>query len=150
MKQVEADEFDFIVVGGGSAGAAVAARLAERADLRVLLLEAGRQQSGIRFRLPILTPFALAKEDAVWNFTTLPEPGLNGRELVWPRGRGLGGSSLINGMLWVRGDPVEYDLWAASGCTGWSYGDLLDFFKRSETYIPGDPVIRRAEGSAGL
>ncbi|AAK91023.1 GMC family oxidoreductase [Agrobacterium rhizogenes] len=147
MKQVEADEFDFIVVGGGSAGAAVAARLAERADLRVLLLEAGRQQSGIRFRLPILTPFALAKEDAVWNFTTLPEPGLNGRELVWPRGRGLGGSSLINGMLWVRGDPVEYDLWAASGCTGWSYGDLLDFFKRSETYIPGDPASRGQRGA---
>lgn len=143
-------QFDFIVVGGGSAGAVIAARLSGRRDARVLLLEAGGRESGVRFRLPVLTTHALAGKRGVWTFTTDPEPGLNGRKLVWPRGKGLGGSSLVNGMLWVRGDPDEYDRWAQAGCDGWSYRDLLEHFRRSETYAPGDPAQRGHAGAVSV
>ncbi|THF66670.1 GMC family oxidoreductase [Pseudothauera nasutitermitis] len=144
------ETFDFIVVGGGSAGAAVAARLAERPEFRVLLLEAGQREPGVRFRLPVLTPFALAAKRGVRNYRSAPEPALRGREIVWPRGQGLGGCSLVNGMLWVRGDPDEYDQWAAQGCTGWAYRDLLDHFRRSEAYPGGDPAQRGADGAVSI
>ncbi len=150
MSDPTAEHFDFIVVGGGSAGAVVAARLSEQSPVRVLLLEAGGWENGLKFRLPVLTPFALAQKRAVWNFATEPEAGLNGRTLAWPRGKGMGGSSLVNGMLWVRGDPREYDRWAAMGCEGWSYADLLDHFRRSETYTHGNPGQRGRKGNVSV
>src|SRR6201989_1912682 len=126
------DEFDFVVVGAGSGGCAVAGRLSEDAATSVALLDAGgKNDNGI-----VRTPFALilmvAGRVNNWAFETVPQAGLNGRIGYQPRGKGLGGSSAINPMVYIRGHRNDYDAWASLGNSGWSYADVLPYFKRSE------------------
>src|SRR6201991_4825896 len=124
------DTFDFIVVGAGSGGCAVAGRLSEDAATSVALLDAGGPNDNWR----ITTPFGLALPypAANWAFDTVPQKGLNGRIGYQPRGKGLGGSSAINAMVYIRGHRADYDHWASLGTSGWSYADVLPYFKRSE------------------
>jgi choline dehydrogenase-like flavoprotein len=129
------DEFDFIVVGGGSGGSAVAGRLSEGGKYSVCLLEAGGQNDQIRVRAPGLMPFL--PKSTNWRFDTVPQRGLNGRTGFQPRGKGLGGSSAINAMVYIRGCAWDYDNWAALGCDGWAYKDVLPYFKRSENNVRG-------------
>lgn len=129
------DEFDFVVVGGGSGGSAVAGRLSENGRHSVCLLEAGGKNDQIRVRAPGLMPFL--PKSTNWRFDTVPQRGLNGRTGFQPRGKGLGGSSAINAMVYIRGCAWDYDNWAALGCDGWSYQDVLPYFRRSESNIRG-------------
>jgi len=127
-------EFDFVIVGGGSAGSAIAARLSEDPQVTVCLLEAGGKGTNILLRAPAGAVAALPGYGKLfnWAFNTVPQPGLNGRRGYQPRGRALGGSSAINAMLYVRGHKSDYDGWAALGCDGWSWDDCLPYFKKSE------------------
>ena len=126
------DVFDFVVVGAGSGGCAVAGRLSEDPATSVALLDAG----GKNDNWVVTTPFALilmvAGKVNNWAFETVPQQGLNGRIGYQPRGKGLGGSSAINAMVYIRGHRSDYDHWASLGNTGWSYSDVLPYFKRSE------------------
>jgi choline dehydrogenase-like flavoprotein len=124
------NEFDIIVIGGGSAGCAVAGRLSEDASLSVCLIEAGGRNNGVRVKTPGFMPFLPANTN--WKFDTVPQPGLNGRTGYQPRGRGLGGSSAINAMVYIRGNAWDYDNWETLGATGWSHKDVLPWFRKSE------------------
>ena len=138
--------YDYIVVGAGSAGCALASRLSERRDLSVLLIEAGGYDRHHWVRIPLGIGKILADERFVWKYETEGEPHLDDRKLYWPHGRLLGGSSSVNGMLFVRGEPNRYDQWSESGCPGWSYAELLPTFKKIEDYRTGDPVYRGTGG----
>jgi choline dehydrogenase-like flavoprotein len=129
------DEFDFVIVGGGSGGSAVAGRLSESGKYSVCLIEAGGQNNQIRVRAPGLMPFL--PKSTNWRFDTVPQRGLNGRIGFQPRGKGLGGSSAINAMLYIRGCAWDYDNWAALGCDGWAYEHVLPYFKRAESNARG-------------
>ena len=128
----ENESYDIVVVGAGSAGCVLAARLTEDPTLRVLLLEAGPPDSVDEVRIPSAF-YRLFKTQRDWNYQTEQEPQLHGRRLFWPRGRTLGGSSSINAMIYIRGSRVDYDTWRdAYGCAGWGYDDLLPYFRRAE------------------
>ena len=142
--------FDYVVVGSGSAGAIIAARLAENRSVRVLLLEAGPKDSSLLFRIPAAMRYAYNAPKYNWNFRTEPEPFLNDRRLVQPRGRVLGGSSSINGQLYLRGHPLDYEGWARAGACGWSYSDVLPYFKRLETRVDGQSEYRGSRGPVGV
>ncbi|MBB5684576.1 GMC family oxidoreductase [Sphingobium boeckii] len=124
------DEVDIVVIGGGSGGSAAAGRLAADGRYSIALLEAGGSNDNFRVKAPGMMPFI--GDAANWRFETVPQKGLNGRAGYQPRGRGLGGSSAINAMLYIRGCAWDYDHWAALGCTGWSYADVLPVFRRCE------------------
>lgn len=125
--------YDYIVVGAGSAGCVLASRLSEDPDAQVLLLEAGGADSHPLFSMP-LGFFAAARNPGIdWGYTTEPEPQLNGRRLPLPRGKVMGGCSTINGMIYMRGHPRDYDEWAALGCEGWSHADVLPYFRKMES-----------------
>jgi choline dehydrogenase len=126
------DEFDHVIVGAGSAGCVLANRLSEDGRQRVLLIEAGGGDRNPIFRLPILAGAAYWYRRTNWNYVTTAQPGLDGRQIRWPRGRLLGGSSSINGMMYMRGNAADYDGWAAEGCAGWSHAEVLPYFRRSE------------------
>jgi choline dehydrogenase-like flavoprotein len=138
------DEFDIIVVGGGSGGSAAAGRLSEDGKYTVCLLEAGGKNTDIRVRAPGLFPFLPKKTN--WSFETVPQAGLNGRTGFQPRGKGLGGSSAVNAMVYIRGCAWDYDNWAALGATGWAYADVLPFFKRAEGNVRGGDDFHGADG----
>jgi len=127
-------EFDFIVVGAGSAGCVLANRLSEDGRHRVLLIEAGGRDSNPVLKLPLTAGLAYYWTSINWNYETAPQPGLDGRALAWPRGKVLGGSSSINGMMYMRGNAADYDGWRQAGGTGWGYADVLPYFKRSEDH----------------
>jgi choline dehydrogenase-like flavoprotein len=122
---------DYVIVGAGSAGCVLAARLSEDPDVEVLLLEAGGPDTAPELHIPAAFP-AVFKSSLDWDLLGEPEPGLNGRRLYMPRGRVIGGSSSINAMIYIRGNRADYDAWAALGCEGWSYDEVLPYFKRGE------------------
>ncbi len=129
---------DYLVIGSGAAGAVVAARLSEDANVRVVLLEAGRRDSSLLFKLPGLGFAVGAHPKSNWGFATEPLPGLDDRALVFLQGRVLGGSSSINGMIYTRGHSREYDIWRQMGCEGWGADGVLPYFKKSEGNARGD------------
>jgi len=141
-----AREFDYVIVGAGSAGCVLAGRLSARADVTVLLLEAGGRDWNPLFRVPIMTGTLLRQRYANWFYFTEPEAGLGGRRIFWPRGRVLGGSSSINGMVYTRGLPADYDSWAQSGLSEWSFDRVLPYFKRSEASDRGEGEFHGAGG----
>ena len=138
------EEFDIIIVGGGSAGSAIAGRLSEDPGLRICLIEAGGTNRDLRVTTPGLMPFSPASSN--WAFETVPQPGLGGRRGYQPRGRGLGGSSAINAMLYIRGNAWDYDNWAAMGCAGWSWSDVLPWFRRAENNERGADELHGGDG----
>src|SRR3954471_22390654 len=137
--------YDYIVVGAGSAGAAVANRLSANPRAKVLLLEAG-PASHPWSRIPVGYAKLLNNPAANWLYSSEPEANTNGRKLAVPRGRLLGGSSSLNGMAFVRGQAQDFDTWAQMGNQGWSYRDVLPFFKSIETYDGGDNEFRGRDG----
>jgi len=126
------EEFDYIVVGGGSAGCVVASRLSEDPAIKVCLLEAGGAGNNWVVKAPIGIAIQVPSKTNNWAFETVPQPGLNGRAGYQPRGKALGGSSAINAMVYIRGHRSDYDGWAALGNPGWAYDDVLPYFKKSE------------------
>jgi choline dehydrogenase-like flavoprotein len=138
------EEADIVVVGGGSGGSAAAGRLSEDGRYSVVLLEAGGRNTGLRTRIPGFIAFQTEKTN--WRYETVPQAGLNGRSGFQPRGRGLGGSSAINAMLYLRGNRWDYDNWAALGCTGWSYDEVLPWFRRSECNERGADALHGGDG----
>ncbi|MCK0127061.1 GMC family oxidoreductase N-terminal domain-containing protein [Erythrobacter sp. F6033] len=125
------ESFDYVVIGGGSGGSAVAGRLAVDGTRRVCLIEAGGRNDNVIIKTPGFMPFI--RNSSNYKFDTVPQKGLNGRIGYQPRGKGLGGSSAINAMVYIRGNKWDYDNWAAMGCDGWSYEDVLPYFKRAES-----------------
>lgn len=125
---------DYIVIGAGSAGCVVASRLSEDPKVNVILLEAGPKDRHPMIHVPAGIRTLLEHPVINWNYSSEPEDGSGGRRIHWPRGKVLGGSSSINGMLYVRGNPADYDGWAQRGCNGWGYDDVLPFFMKSEDF----------------
>jgi choline dehydrogenase-like flavoprotein len=139
-------EFDYIIVGGGTAGCVLASRLTEDSSNKTLVIEAGIPDRNIWIHVPLGVGKLLNNSKYVWPFSTEPEPGLHGQHIYTPRGKVLGGTSSINGMGWVRGDPIEFDRWRELGNVGWGYADVLPIFKRMEDFPKGDPAIRGRGG----
>jgi choline dehydrogenase-like flavoprotein len=136
MADVGRAEFDFVIVGAGSAGCVLAGRLSENPNTRVLLLEAGTARRPFASRVPAAFS-KLFKTRHDWAYFTEPEPALGGRRLYVPRGKLVGGSSAMNAMIYIRGNPLDFDAWAAGGADGWSYADVLPFFERAEDQARG-------------
>jgi choline dehydrogenase len=140
------EPFDYIVVGAGSAGCVLAARLSEDPATRVLLLEAGPPDRSIWIHLPIGYGKTMWSRRYNWCFSTDPDPNMNGRRIYWPRGKTLGGSSAINGLIYIRGQREDYDRWAALGNEGWGHADVLPYFIRSEGNQRGAIPLHGADG----
>jgi len=141
-----AKSYDYVIVGAGSAGCTLARRLTEDAETSVLLLEAGGWDRDPWIKIPIGWGRILEKRLHDWMYFTEPEAGLDGRRIECARGKVIGGSSSINAMAYVRGNPGDYDRWAQSGCTGWSYADVLPYFRRQESWEGGGGDYRGGDG----
>ncbi len=139
-------KYDYIIVGAGSAGCVVANRLSEDGRKTVLLLEAGPKDGSIILRMPAALGLLLERTSFNWGFVSEPESGLNGRTSDQHRGRVLGGSSSINGMVFVRGNPLDFEGWAAAGLPDWSYAHCLPYFRRMETFEKGSDTYRGGDG----
>lgn len=139
-------QFDYIIVGAGSAGCVLANRLSHDKNKHVLLLEAGPQNTALSLKMPaaVLTNLNSTKHN--WAFQGEPEPQLDGRSLKHDRGKTLGGSSSINGMVFIRGHALDFEGWRQAGCEGWSYADVLPYFKRMESYAGGEDEYRGGDG----
>ena len=137
MSTTAAGEFDFVIVGAGSAGCVLANRLSADGRHRVALLEAGGPDKNFLIRMPIGYGKIAFEPGESWHYFSAPEPGLDGRRMLLPRGKGLGGSSNINGLIYIRGQAADYDDWAAAGADGWAWSDVLPWFKYSERHVRG-------------
>src|ERR1035438_9915746 len=146
MKPMDMTEFDYVVVGAGSAGCVVAARLSEDPSVSVCLLEAGGPDTSVLIHVPAAAVAMLPTKINNWAFETVPQKGLNGRRGYQPRGKTLGGSSSVNAMLYVRGNRWDYDHWASLGNEGWSYDEVLPFFKRAEH---NEQIVNSWHGQGG-
>jgi choline dehydrogenase len=131
-------EFDYIIVGAGSAGCILANRLSADPSKRVLILEAGGRDNWIWFHIPVGYLFAIGNPRSDWLFKTEPEEGLNGRSLNYPRGKVIGGSSSINAMIYMRGQAADFDHWRQLGLNGWGWNDVLPFFRKHENHFMGE------------
>ena len=140
------ESFDYVIVGGGTAGCVLANRLSADPQTRVLLLEAGPEDRYLWIHVPIGYGKTMFHPVYNWGFHTDPDPNMDGRRIYWPRGRGLGGSSSINGLIYVRGQPEDYDRWAAEGNRGWGWRDVLPCFVRSEGNSRGASDAHGADG----
>ena len=146
MKPTHSQEFDYIVIGSGSAGGLLTLRLAQNPAVRVLLLEAGSAANHWSIRMPGATRNNYSGGPRNWCFETEPEPYMDNRRLFQPRGKVIGGSSSINGMVYVRGHARDFDGWAENGAEGWAYQDVLPYFKRMETCRAGADEFRGGDG----
>ena len=148
------ETFDYIVVGAGSAGSVIGARLSEDPDARVLVLEAGGRDRMPLYKIPLMAGILFRHQYNNWWYQTEPEPGLDGRQLRWPRGKVLGGSNQLNGMVYTRGHRLDYDTWRQMGNDGWGYDDVLPLFKKTEDFQgpdaahhgTGGPLTVRSHG----
>ena len=145
MKNIDT-EYDYIIVGAGSAGCVLANRLSKNPKNRVLLLEAGREDKSITLKMPGAVLLNLKSTKHNWAFKGEPEPELAGRQLQHDRGKTLGGSSSINGMVFIRGNSLDYEGWRQMGCDGWGYADVLPYFKKMESYSGGGDDFRGDSG----
>ena len=144
------ESYDYIVVGAGSAGCVVARRLSDDSDVRVLLLEAGPPSDDFWVRTPAGMAKMYQSDRYNWRYFTEPVPTLRNRQLYWPRGKALGGTSVINGMVYTRGNRRDYDNWASLGNPGWKWDDVLPYFKRSENNDRGAGPFHGADGPLGV
>ena len=138
--------YDFIIAGAGSAGCAIANRLSANGRHKVLLLEAGGRDNNPWIHVPVGYFKTLHNPNTDWSYVTQPDPGLNGRSIDWPRGKTLGGSSSINGLLYIRGQHEDYDHWRQLGNEGWGWDDVVPYFKRTEDFAPGADELHGAGG----
>lgn len=143
-------ECDYLIIGAGPAGCVLAHRLTEDPDIRVILAEAGPRDWHPYIHIPATCFFLQQDTRFNWRYQGQPVPQLNGRVITYSQGKVLGGSGSINGMLHVRGQPAEYDLWAQQGCKGWSYDDVLPYFIKAEGFADGNPAWRGSKGPLGV
>ena len=145
------EEADYVIAGGGSAGCVMAARLSEDPDKRVVLLEAGETNDRVLVTVPAGMQSIIAKPEANWFYTTEPDDSQKDRRVIWLAGKGLGGGSAINGMVYIRGTTYDYDRWSQElGCTGWSWAEVLPFFKKSEDFDGPDGPSHGRGGPLGV
>jgi len=140
------ETFDFVIVGSGSAGSVLASRLSEDGRSTVLVLESGGSDRSVFIQMPAALSMPLNWDKYTWRYQSEPEPHLGGRRMHCPRGRVIGGSSSINGMVYVRGNPADFDRWQAEGAAGWSYADVLPYFRRAEARAEGGSPHRGHDG----
>lgn len=138
--------YDYIIVGAGSAGCAAAYRIAQRSEAEVLLIEAGGSDCAVPIKVPAGVSAVMGEGKYNWNYASQPQPGLDNRSILLPRGKVMGGTSSINGMVYIRGQREDYDAWAEAGNAGWSYADLLPLFKRLENHWGGAGDYHGADG----
>ncbi|PNA00907.1 MULTISPECIES: choline dehydrogenase [unclassified Pseudomonas] len=137
--------YDYIIVGAGAAGCVLANRLGENPGVQILVIEAGGSDNSVIVSMPAALSIPMNTKRFNWGMKTEPEPGLDGRQVNLPRGKGLGGSSSINGMCWVRGNPMDYELWEALGAEGWRWSNVLPYFQRLEN-VEGGGLLRGTQG----
>lgn len=142
--------YDYIIVGAGSAGCVLANRLTEDGKHSVLLLEAGGSDRNILIAMPTALSYPMASKTYNWGYDSEPEPYVDNRQITCPRGRGLGGTSSINGMVYVRGHACDFEEWESLGAKGWGYADCLPYFKRAETWQNGEDAYRGGDGPLGV